>query len=147
MSGEGENTCIIGVNVKLNKGTNGFTVGEATLANPKQINDCMSVPDDKVVAAAPADDKVVAAAPVHDPVPKARVAGVADVHGDDREMVERDPIDEDVKAEGGKRRKKSRGRGKRGGRKSKRRSSKKARKSRKSKRRRGKKSKRRRRRK
>lgn len=48
-------------------------------------------------------------------------------------------------AQGGKRRGRSRRRGKRGGRKSKRRSSKKARKSRKSKRRRGKKSKRRRR--
>ena len=71
--------------------------------------------------------------------------GTGTVEAEDPESTTSKDKETQTFAEGGKRRKKSRGR--KGGRKSKRRSSKKARKSRKSKRRRGKKSKRRRRRK
>lgn len=125
--------CPINVTVSLKNKNGKLTVGEATLKDHDEITNCMSGES----GAAPAED---AGAPVLSPVNDAMDRTPAEDAGA--------PVPANVAAaHGGKRRKKSRGRGKRGGRKSKRRSSKKARKSKKSKRRRGKKSKRRRRRK
>ena len=115
--------CPINVTVSLKNNNGKLTVGNATLNDPNEITKCMKT------GTGEADNKA----------PEVTIK--------DERVQENRRLETVPDTNGGKRRRKSRRRGKRGGRKSKRRTGKKARKSKKGKRRSGKKSKRRRRRK